>query len=63
MKQFLDHFTTLQQMDAGAWIALSAVVTYFGLLVWAGLQLIPAAVQMYAGMAEMRKQNQEQDNG
>ena len=59
MKQFLDHFTTLQELDAGAWIALSAVVTYGVLMLWAGLQLIPAAVQMYAGMAEMRNQNRE----
>lgn len=59
MKQFIDHFTTLQQMDAGAYIALGAVLTWFGMMLWAGLQLIPAAVQMYAGMAEMRKQNRE----
>jgi hypothetical protein len=35
MKQFLDVFQNIQQMDAGAWIAAGAVVTGFGLALYA----------------------------
>jgi len=59
MKQFLDIFQNIQQWDAGTCIAASAVVTVFGLLIYYGLQLIPAAVQLYADMAGMRQQNRE----
>ena len=40
MKQFIDHFTALQQWDAGAYIALGAVATFISLGVYAVCRLI-----------------------
>lgn len=55
MKQFLDHFTTLQQMDAGAWIAAGAVATFIGLAIYAVVHLIvgfAAACESYQTLRE-----------
>lgn len=55
MKQFLDHFTTLQQMDAGAWIAAGAVATFIGLAIYAAWHLIAglaAACESYQTLRE-----------
>ena len=61
MRQFLDHFAHLSQMNAGAWIATGAMVTLFlvgiGALAW----LFQSAITLYSAMEETR--NQGRDNG
>lgn len=59
MKQFLDYFQYMEEMDTAAWIAWSAVATFFGVAGYYGLQLIPKAVELYANLAGMREQNRE----
>lgn len=63
MKQFLDHFATLQQMDAGAWIAGGALLTMFGLFAWAFVKFVQSMIDLYGALADRRAQNREQDNG